>query len=347
MNTLKLGLISVIGVLAFAFAGSAYAAVSPKLTVSAGGPTVSIKTADRNPSDDAIAKLEIYVPSGFGLKAPVGGTSLGTVSGQALVKDIDPGTEHGFTGDVIAISPTDPTVAYENASCDNSTHAAAWLVRTRTDEATVNFPIFVDRTSASESQFGSYKLVICMRSPDLAGGSANRAAMGTKIDSMRLVLKGFTIPKAAGEYRWRSLWTPYATGTESMNAAARVEAQSLVRVPTGVLTLKAKRLAGGHFQLSGRLIVGGEPADGVDVAVSHGVAKTHLARIGSTVTNGSGTFRLPVTVKKSQWFLAGATLLDQDLGPGACQASFGAGVPCVDTTVGASHALSTFLRINP
>jgi hypothetical protein len=344
MTTLRLGLAAATGVLALVFAGSAFAAVSPKLTVSVGGPTVSIKTAVQNPSDDAIAKLEIYVPNGFGLKAPVGGTVLGTVTGQALVKDIDPGTEHAYTGDVVAISPTDPAVAYENASCDNTSHAAAWMVRTRTDEGTMNLPIFVDKTSASEAQLGGYKLVVCMRSPDLEPGTANRANTGTKIDSMRLVLKGFTVPKAAGEYRWRSLWTPFAPGTANMNTGGRIEAQSLVRVPTGALTLKATRL-GNQVRLFGRLIVGGEPADHVRVGISHGRSKSHLVRLGSPMTNAAGSFSIVAKLEPPQWFLAGATSLDQDLGPGTCQASFGASVPCANATVGASHLISTFVHV--
>jgi hypothetical protein len=348
MTTLRLGLAVVTGALALVFAGSAFGAVTPKLTVSVGGPTVSIKTSDQNPSDDAIAKLEIYVPSGFGLKAPVGGTVVGTVSGQALVKDIDPATEHAFTGDVVAIETTDPATAYENASCDNTTHAAAWLVRMRTDEATTNLPIFVDKTSASEAQFGSYKLVFCMRPPDLGGGSANRSSMGTKVDSMRLVLKGFTIPKAPGDYRWRSLWTPFTSGAATMNTAGRVEAQSIVRVPTGVLTLTAKRMATGHgfrIRLSGRLIAGIEPADGIRVGISHGKSKGHLVSLGSAATNGAGKYLKLATVTKSQWFQAGVTLLDQDLGPGACTASFGTGIPCADATIGAAHVLSSFVHV--
>jgi hypothetical protein len=348
MNTLRLGLTVAVLALGLVYSGSALAAFTPKLTVSAGGPTVSIKAAEQNPSDDAIAKLEIYVPTGFALKSPVGGTVVGSVSGQALVKDIDPAAEKSYTGDVVAISPTDPAVAYENANCDNTTHAAAWMMRTRTDEATMNVPIFVDKTAASETQFGAYKLVVCMRAPDLAPSGANRAPMGTKLDTIRLVLHGFTIPKAAGVYRWRSLWTPYTTGTESQNTGARVEAQSIVRVPTGVLTLTAKTASTRHglsVKLTGRLIVGTEPASGVRVGLSHGRSKSHLVSIGSARTNGVGTYLKLSALGKSQWFQAGATVLDRDLGPGSCTPSFGSSVPCANATVGALHLLSTFVHV--
>jgi len=348
MNTLRLGLTVAIGALGLVYSSSALAAFSPKLTVSAGGPTVSIKAAEQNPSDDAIAKLEIFVPSGFALKSPVGGTVVGSVSGQALVKDIDPAAEHGYTGDVVAISPTDPAVAYENANCDNTSHAAAWMMRTRTDEATMNVPIFVDRTSASEAQFGTFKLVVCMRAPDLAPSAPNRSPMGTKLDTIRLVLNGFTIPKAAGVYRWRSLWTPYTSGTESPNSGGRVEAQSIVRVPTGVLTLTAQPVSTRHglsVKLSGRLIVGTEPAGGVRVGLSHGRSKSHLVSFGSARTNGVGTYLKLSALGKSQWFQGGATVVDQDLGPGACTPSFGSSIPCANATVGALHLLSPYVHV--
>jgi len=348
MKTLRLGLIVAVGVIGLVYSGSALAAFTPKLTVSAGGPTVSIKAAEQNPADDAIAKLEIYVPTGFALKSPVGGTVVGSVSGQALVKDIDPAAEHGYTGDVVAISPTDPAVAYENANCDNTSHAAAWMMRTRTDEATMNVPIFVDKTSASEAQFGAYKLVICMRAPDLGPSAPNRSPMGTKLDTIRLVLHGFTIPKAAGVYRWRSLWTPYSSGTENPNTGARVEAQSIVNVPTGVLTLTPKSVATGHglrIKLSGQLIVGTEPASAVRVGLSHGKSKSRLVSIGSARTNSSGKYLKLTKLGNSHWFQAGATVLEQDLGPGTCTPSFGTSVPCANATMGALHVLSKFVHV--
>jgi hypothetical protein len=348
MNTLRLGLTVAAVALGLVYSGSALAAFSPKLTVSAGGPTVSIKTAEQNPSDDAIAKLEIYVPAGFALKSPVGGTVVGSVSGQALVKDIDLAAEKSYTGDVVAISPTDQAVAYENANCDNTSHAAAWMMRTRTDEATVNVPIFVDKTSASEAQFGAYKLVVCMRAPDLVPSAPNRSPMGTKLDTIRLVLHGFTIPKAAGSYRWRSLWTPYSAGTESQNTGARVEAQSIVHMPAGVLTLTAKTVSTRHglsIKLSGQLVVGTEPAGGVRVGLSHGRSKSRLVSIGSARTNGAGKYLKLTALGKATWFQAGATVLDQDLGPGACTPSFGSSIPCANATVGALHLLSTAVHV--
>jgi hypothetical protein len=187
-----------------------------------------------------------------------------------------------------------------------------------------------------------------MRAPDLAPGAANRSPMGTKLDTIRLVLHGFTVPKAAGTYRWRSLWTPYSPGTENQNTGTRVEAQSVVHVPTGVLTLSAKPVSTAHglrIKLSGQLVVGTEPASGIRVGLSHGRSNSRLVSIGSAKTNSTGNYLKLSALGKSQWFQAGATVLDQDLGPGSCTASFGSTVPCVNATVGALHLLSAVVHV--
>src|SRR5581483_7592700 len=86
------GIAVVAALLGLAFAQSAFAAVSPKLTVTAspGSHQVTIAARDPNPSDDALARLQIYVPAGFALNAPAGGAVVGKATGFALVKDVDP-----------------------------------------------------------------------------------------------------------------------------------------------------------------------------------------------------------------------------------------------------------------
>ena len=63
-----------------------------------------------------------------------------------------------------------------------------------------------------------------------------------------------------------------------MNTAGTVEAQSVVRIPPGLLSLAAQEGAADHqrqgarrsSKLSGRLLLAGEPAGGVKVGFSHG-----------------------------------------------------------------------------
>jgi len=348
-HVLRLGVTAAAGATALAFSSSAFAtAVSPTLRVSVGGPTLTINALDQATlSGDPLAKLQIYIPAGFGLKMPAGGAVVGTATSRALVKDIDPGLEQSLSGDVTSISPTDPSIAYENANCDTSTHMGALLVRFTGQQPqisqTINVPIFIDATSGTETQFGAMKLVVCTRTPDLTVGIPNRAAFGTKFDTFRVQLKGFKLPTKAGDYRWRSLWTPFATNSTTINTAGSAEAQSVVHAPVGVLTLIANS-SHGRLGLSGTLVVGTEPANAVRVAIKHGTSKTHLVAMGSVKTNGAGKYLKLATIKTSQWFQAGATVAGKDLGAGNCQPSFGTGVACTDATTGDLHIVSAYVH---
>jgi hypothetical protein len=349
-TVLRLGVTAAAGALALALSSSAFAAaISPKLIVSAGGPTLTINTSDMSSvSGDPVAKIQTYVPTGFGLKSPAVGTTLGTAKSRALVKDIDPSLETILSGDVVAISSTDPAVAYESANCDNGPHQAVWMVRLTGQQPQIsqpiNVPIFVDATSGTETQFGAYKLVACMRSPDPLPGTANRSPLGTKFDSIEVTVKGFTVPKKAGDYRWRSLWTPFTPGSATMNTAGNAEAQSIVKAPIGVLTLTAAKASGGRVALSGTLLVGTEPAKAVRIALTHGAAKANLVSLGTVKTNGVGKYLKLTQATKSLYYQAGATVVGHDIGTGFCQASFGTGVPCTDATIGTAHILSAYVR---
>jgi hypothetical protein len=347
---LRLGVTAAVGALALAFSNSAFAAaVSPTFRVSLGGPTVTLNTADQSSiSGDPVARIQFYVPAGFAVKLPSRGEVIGTATTHALVKDIDPGLEQTLSGDVVAIAATDKEVVYEASTCDTGAHLGAWMVRLNGQKPqisqSVNVPIFIDATSGSETQFGAYKLVACMRSPDLSVGDANRELFATKFDTftVQLKLKAFTVPTKVGNYRWRSLWTPYTPGTATMNTAGNAEAQSNVHMPAGVITINTK-LSNGRIALSGTLLVGGEPASGVSVGIARGALKTHLVSMGSAKTNGVGKYLMLAKMSTAKWFQAGATIAGKELGPGACQASF-AGVPCTDATAGDVSIVSPYVH---
>jgi hypothetical protein len=75
-----------------------------------------------------------------------------------------------------------------------------------------------------------------------------------------------------------------------------------------------------------------------------GALKTHLVSIGSIKTNGVGKYLKLAKISAAKWFQAGATVVGKDLGPGFCQPSFGAGVPCVDATAGDSYIVSPYVH---
>jgi hypothetical protein len=263
-----------------------------------------------------------------------------------VVKDVDATKERSFTGTITSAGVSDSAYAFEQSSCDNTGHAAVWSMQVAVKDASpLTIPIFVDRTTGTETAFGSYKLVICLRSPDLAPSEANRSTGGTKIDRFVLTLGGFTVPTARGNYRWHSLWTPYGPGSGNVNAPGTVEAQSIVQIPAGLLSLGAKKVPqeiDGTLRtivkLSGRLQLDGLPAGNVKLGFSHGPSLSELTSFGSATTGKTGTFLLTSIFSRPTYFQGGVTIPRQELGAAGCTASFG--VPCVNATISGFRLLS-------
>ena len=130
---------------------------------------------------------------GSGSNSPAGGVSVGTATARAVLHDVDAASEQPLKGSVIAIGPTDASVAFEGSSCDPNQHLAAWMVQlSGAKGVSLSFPVFVDGSSS----FGPYVLVACFRPADLAAGTANRSAFGAVVDSFTLSLTPFSRPTA-------------------------------------------------------------------------------------------------------------------------------------------------------
>src|SRR5262249_43904403 len=148
-------------------------------------------------------------------------------------------------------------------NCDGNTHLAAWMVQlTGAKGVSLSFPVFVD----GPSQFGPYVLTACFRPADVPAGTANRSAFGAVVGPVPLSLPPFNGPATAGEYRWRSLWTPFTAGTGTLDTTRNVEAQSVVTIPDGQIvifgkksTARVKGKSVSRVEISGRVLVGGEP----------------------------------------------------------------------------------------
>jgi hypothetical protein len=342
---------AVVGV-GLAFAGSAFAAVNPKLTVGISGePRTATVAVDARvgQADDWIGRLQLYVPAGFRLNAPAGGSQVGTGQVTAIGTLVGPDQIFTMSAKIMAVGATDPAVSWQTTNCDNVSHAAAWIVQAQAGDDSWSFPIFVDQTTGSETQLGPYKLVACFgpRNPGAGNSEAN------KFMGMSLALNGFGVPTKPGDYKWRALWTPFAgdqsaqngnQSSSSLNDAASVESQSTTRVGNGTLTLTAKK-SGTGILLSGKLVVNGEAMNGVTVAISRSSQKTGLVRVARVTTNTAGAFSKPFALRRPAYFQAGATIAKSDLGAGGCTASFG--VPCVDGTVGGTAFASKLLHVNP
>jgi hypothetical protein len=274
-------------------------------------------------TDDPIARMQLYVPTGFGLKAPAGGTQVGTASSTALWTQRDPNAPAPvkMAGTIKAIATTDPQISWEAANCAPGAHQAAWLVHVQGGDDAWDFPIFVDVTTGGETQFGPLKLTACFKPTTLEPN-------GNKFLSMSLTLNGFTTPTAAGTYRWRSLWTPFNANATTLNGAGSVEAQSISHMQSTVLTITSNRTAkgGDRFALAGKLLVDGEAFGGARVTLVHGATRAKLTSMGRVTTTKAGTFSAKIRVRGVQYVQAGTTIGGGDVGAASCTASFG--VPC-------------------
>ena len=338
------------GALALTYAGSAFSALNPKLLISTTMQPGNSKTtidARVGTADDAVARMQVFVPAGFKLDSPAGGVDVGTVTATAQSKQIGPGTEMPFkmVGKLTAIPVNDPAVSFEHANCDPVTHAGAWMARVQGGGDSWSFVVFVDATSGAEAQLGPYKLVACFKSVS----GANMDPLGNKFTSVTLALDKLTAPRTPGSYRWRSLWTPFAAGETSstLNTAATVEAQSLVKISSSVLTIGGKRATKGkqvRITISGQLLVDAEPLGKAVLALRHGATRAKLGPLASVTTDAAGKFAKVVNLTGSQYFQAGATLGGNDLGTAGCTASFGSAIPCVSATNGKVAVVSRLIH---
>ncbi len=338
---------------ALALAGPSLGALTPQLRITtAGGQTLSI-TVSRQQADDPAGRVELVVPSGFTLGSPALGAAVGTATAKVVSRDVDPNTERLWSGSIRTIAPTDAAVAYESASCDPVEHLAAWVVRLGVGKQTFSFPIFVDAATDTTASFGPYILVACFRPADLPSTDPNRSANGSVVDSFTLSSTRFVIPTAAGNYIWRSFWTPFSAGTGELDTTATVEAQAVAVVPAGQVDLTATtstaRASGVRVvlvTLFGRVLVDGVPAGSVVVRLRRGHAPAKLVGLGRVRTGGDGVYLDVVALPRTQYFQAVAYVPAKDLGAAGCQASF-ADIPCLDATTGAGHVASGTVIVPP
>jgi len=325
----------------FALAAQSFAADSPKLMVTtsglAGSSTVSLQAALMNQGDDPVGELQIYVPSKFTFKpSPAVGRATVTI----VDPDIDSTTPLALPGSIAPIGPGDSRTNTSATGCDVTSHQAAWVVSGQSDRLSYQFPLFLDPATGNDAQFGSYKLVACFPPPSQFGPSASR-----KFYSMSIQLSGFGLPASAGTYVWRSLWTPFAGNSTTLNTAGNVEAQSVQDVAPVTLTISstlAKKRGVTRVALHGSLLVNGKPAANAIVALTHGLTNGKLVSLGAVHTDASGQWTKTVLLRRASYFGAGATIPSKTA---TCQASFG--VPCVNVTSSATTVAGKTIHVMP
>lgn len=322
-----------------ALTGSATAAYVPRLAVSASAAVTTFNVQMRA-DHDPTAALYIYAPSTVQATFTASpGTPIGTVNARAAAADLG-GAELPLTGTLEVRAATGtylssgtpvPLATAAKLCTGTEAHTAFWVLILSAGGQRLEVPMFVDAIPAGHpaAAFASALIVVCLPPPDLPAGTPGRAAFGAKLLEAIFTVRGvFTAP--AGEHRWRMLAIPYVPARGVVNLAARVEVQSLVRLPTAA-TLAAKAKPGsGKAVVSGVVTENGKPVAGATVLIISGTKV-----VGRAKTNAAGRFTKTMSLPKGKLSkLRGqATAPVRELGSAACTPA-GEGVPCPSATVG-------------
>ena len=345
---------------ALVFAGSALASYAPKVVVSNQGASTRFGVVV-GAGDDPTAAVELFVPAGYQVATPSPGTRLGNVTASAASLDLG-GAVVPLAGEVDAVEP-DPVA---QAACPAAAGAAqTWALRVAALAQTFAFPLYVVPTTGAETGLGAAKLVLCLPPPDVAPTAPGRALLGTKLLSATFDVSAITEP-SSGNYRWVSVWTPYAPGAGTPNPSGSVETQAIRRIPTTLrLTVKKARIA------TAKRIRGNGKRRNV------ATVRTRVTFLSTATENGKSPASVSVTTTLDGKRVGGSTgsfilaagkkatlvatasidrratvptglaanpndLFYADLGSGACVPSaILGGLPCGDATVAATTVTAT------
>jgi hypothetical protein len=343
-------LAGVIGAVLATSAAGAPTTFNPKLIVKPATTGTNFRVSV-GATDEPTARFVLYAPVGSNLAVPLApGTALGPVSAHAAAADLG-GAVLPLTGNVLVANPADPLIIGASAACDPVPHVTVLVLNLQAAGQVLNVPIFVDQPAATEVAFASLKMTICLPPPDVPAGTPGRATFGAKLIDADFTLSALTGPTAAGQHRWRSLWTPYTPLVGQVNAAGTVETQSLVFQPisltlktktTGKVTrVKKKRVVRTTATVSGTLMAGAQPAPGQPVVIT-----ANGKRIGTVTTKPDGTFSLATRITKATVFGSTATSADRDLGASACTPTLPT-VRCLGTNVAGGSVTSNTARAVP
>lgn len=333
--------------LALVTTGPASAALSPRLSAST-APAGSSIGYSQAPTDDPVAKLTFYVPSGFtALLAQPDGERVGTVTALAVAADLG-NANLPLTGTIVAataattVAVSGQQVALGAAATQctgTAVHSAFWILNLTASGQTLQVPAYVDDIPLTSplSDVANNTIQICLPPPDVPAGTPGRATFGAKLVSATLVSDVFSVPP--GFYTWRAVVTPYTPATGRANPAGTVEVQSVDRTPQQVtLTGRAVKGKARTATVSGRVLAGGRGVSGARVQVL--VGKRVVVR-ATTKSGGAwkATVRLPAATAV---LTASATYAAASAG--TCTPGFPP-VPCGGRWWGGFTATSTRVRV--
>jgi hypothetical protein len=336
----RLLLLACSGVASLALAGGALAAFTPTMSVSAkpargGASGISSIRVTVPQADDALARIQIFVPAGY--TATLGqatGSTLGSVTAQVLVREPIAGAVLPINGTIQVAEPA--AVAVSVTQCTGSpTHSALWVLVLQAAGQELRVPVAVDVATAPFSAFASYILTICLPNPNIpvaAGG----AAFGAKLINAQLNTRGvFTTPSVGGDLIWRAVATPWPAGAGAPVAANTREARAHIQLAAvATVNVRAGRKIGRTrtVTVSGAVREQGQGIAGASVRVAVGSAARTVR------TGANGAYRVTFRLRTGRRYTAAVQVtVAQRTAPSACATpgpiQAASGVPCATETL--------------
>jgi hypothetical protein len=346
---MKKAIAAVAAVAALVFAQGAFAANTGSIAVShspmvlAGSQSTTLHITLPQ-SDDPIAAINIYTPSGYNLNlSQAAGTKIGTVDATAFSHTAN--LTLPLSGDVIAGNPAQFTQV--STQCARTpTSAAVWVLNLSVAGQTIQVPVFVNPTAGAEQALGAEKISVCLPPwdiPEAQGG----AAQGAQVLDVRFTVNGiFTTPVGGGLLKWDALFTPYTPKTGQANLAGTFEARAFVPLPIILGLHRTYVLKTNTWQLNGTVTEGGAPVPNLTVHIARGTSASRLTQQSSTKTDANGNYKTAghLKPKRTTYFQISASVPERDFAAG-CQNPATAVAPagCVSAKLSAWSSKSAVL----
>jgi hypothetical protein len=299
-----------------------------------GGGRLTLRVATAR-EDDPTARVTFYVPPGYTASlVPAAGTQIGSITAQIAAGDLVVPGNGPVRGDVVANWMPQKNACLGPAAAVDS----VWVLAVTTVTGTaLNIPMFVQTiTGGAEGAFAMAKMTVCLNPP------AQSPVPGAKLFTANITLDGvFTNPAAAGSYRWRALFIPYASNTGPANPALAVEVHSVDTIPAR-LTVRAGR----YTKRTKRLAVTGTVTE-----VRTGVAASvrillNGRRVATVRANARGQYRTSIRIlRRGRYVLRSTTTVAARTITGCTPTPLLPGARCLRTVIDGFTLTSPVTRV--
>jgi hypothetical protein len=288
----------------------------PQLNVSSPGANsisgYAIDAQITTGTETATGRLSLYAPRLFKATFPTtDGADAGSASVRLQLADRN-NVYSNLTGKAVVASG-------EKLTCvtGSATPTATFVLKVSSSSVTLSIPMGLYKISGPGAKYSSYELTECFPPPGVPQGTQGRAPEGGRFVGETLTMPGLAGPPNETSL-WTSAWTPFMSGSATLDEAATVAAQAVSGAPRFLLraqtrvktsTQNGKQVKKTYVTLSGRVTRGQLGSIRADVNVYYGSKPNKLVSTRWQTTNVSGRFSYQTQVTPPyQYFQAFARL---------------------------------------